>query len=392
MDNTSPPSASGRFGQIPSLQIVDDIVGVTDPVVRNLRITHAYHLLSVSLSKLTGDGANWCTFAVWASRQAGQTIRGEDLFDALERTLRARPDLTRGLSRTWRRLFLAALERPGSRRSRLLRLIGSGAFTRASQAVSRGNLKVFDEIGRLFADFIFLCGESPPAPDALATFLGKLRLGDPPEGQEFLRRAFSHYAAALRTSDLPLRAELLLLANLEIGLHEQTRLQPEILEALDAPFTATMELGRDLLDVLLPRSVGWVGVVREPLAALLGTTGRLTEYSLRQLLRHLLTESFITLSLPGGVVHLGRDLQGDFPESLLNPTTAELLEILDRFKPVSNDPDGSGADDWSVLDQRMILITRLFRSRHEHRELFGAPFTPEQVQAFEAGRLPDGEF
>jgi len=24
-------------------------------------------------------GANWCTFATWASRQAGQTIRQEDL-------------------------------------------------------------------------------------------------------------------------------------------------------------------------------------------------------------------------------------------------------------------------------------------------------------------------
>lgn len=392
MDNTAPISASDRIPQIPSLQIVDQIVGITDPVVRNLRITHAYHLLSAGLGKLTGDGANWCTFAVWASRQAGQTIRGEDLFDALERTLRARPDLTKGLSRVWRRLFLAALERPDSRRSRLLRIIGSGAFTRASDAVSRGNRKLFDEIGREFVHFISLCGESPPTPDALAAFLGNLRPGDPPEGQELLRRAFSHYAVALQTPDLRLRAELLLLANLEIGLHEQTRLQPEILEALNAPFTATMELGRNLLEVLFSGSTGWAGVVRAPLAAVVGATGRLTEYSLRQLLRHLLTESFMTLSLPGGVVHLGRDLRGDFPESLLSPTTAELVEILNRFQPASDDADGAGADDWSILDQRMILITRLFRLRHEERDLFGAPFTPEQVQAFEAGRLPDGEF
>src|SRR4051812_50188242 len=32
-----------------------------------------------------GVGANWCTYATWASRQAGSTIRGEDLGDDLQR-------------------------------------------------------------------------------------------------------------------------------------------------------------------------------------------------------------------------------------------------------------------------------------------------------------------
>ena len=31
----------------------------------------------------SGQGANWCTFATWASRQAGATIRGEDALDLL---------------------------------------------------------------------------------------------------------------------------------------------------------------------------------------------------------------------------------------------------------------------------------------------------------------------
>src|SRR5207237_8919662 len=30
-----------------------------------------------------GQGANWCTYATWASRQAGRTIRGEDLLEHL---------------------------------------------------------------------------------------------------------------------------------------------------------------------------------------------------------------------------------------------------------------------------------------------------------------------
>lgn len=37
----------------------------------------------------TGPCANGCTFATWASRQAGRTIRGEDLMEELERRIGA---------------------------------------------------------------------------------------------------------------------------------------------------------------------------------------------------------------------------------------------------------------------------------------------------------------
>ena len=45
---------------------------------------------------------------------------------------------------------------------------------------------------------------------------------------------------------------MLLLANLEIGYHEQTRLQPEIVAALDAPIYDPAELRRRLLAELFP--------------------------------------------------------------------------------------------------------------------------------------------
>ena len=51
---------------------------MAEPVVRNLRITQCYHALSAAVAERISPGANWCTFATWASRQAGQTIRGED--------------------------------------------------------------------------------------------------------------------------------------------------------------------------------------------------------------------------------------------------------------------------------------------------------------------------
>jgi hypothetical protein len=53
---------------------VRQIAGLRDPVIRNLRITECYARLAAGVQS---GGANWCTFATWASKQAGQTIRKE---------------------------------------------------------------------------------------------------------------------------------------------------------------------------------------------------------------------------------------------------------------------------------------------------------------------------
>src|SRR5262249_57344849 len=58
-----------------------------------------------------------------------------------------------------------------------------------------------------------------------------------------------------------------LLANLKIGLHEQTRLQPQIAAAVDAPLTTAADLGARVLHVLLPGSPRWPSSVHRPTAA-----------------------------------------------------------------------------------------------------------------------------
>ena len=117
------------------------------------------------------------------------------------------------------------------------------AFELASDAVARGNRKVFAEIGLEFARYLHEC-DADAAPDSadVAAFLDGLRPGDPPDGQRYLRQAFTRYQQQRFEPDPKRRAELVVLANLEIGLHEQTRLQPEIGEALDAAAT-TEETG-----------------------------------------------------------------------------------------------------------------------------------------------------
>ncbi len=92
----------------PDTAEVKAIVAVEDAVIRNLRITECYAQLSAAMRAQVGEGANWCTFATWASRQAGCTIRGEDLGDRLS-------DLARG-GWTLRHPVRSSVARPAAAR------------------------------------------------------------------------------------------------------------------------------------------------------------------------------------------------------------------------------------------------------------------------------------
>ena len=78
-------------GAVPDVAAVRRIAAIGDPVLRNLEITYCYSRLAAAVARRTGAGANWCTFATWASRQAGSTIRGEDAEAFLRARLRLGP-------------------------------------------------------------------------------------------------------------------------------------------------------------------------------------------------------------------------------------------------------------------------------------------------------------
>jgi hypothetical protein len=343
----------------PGPQEISRITVIADPVIRNLEITECYSRLAAAAAERGGGGSNWCTFATWASRQAGRTIRGEDLIDQLARELGRDAELLHPVQSAWRWLLRHGLLRPGTRLGRLLARLHTpfDAFELAGDAVARGNRKVFEEIGLAFAQY--LC-----APD-FSAFVAGLRPGPPPDGQEYLRAAFGRYEQARAVGDPKQRAELAVLANLEIGLHEQTRLQPEIREALDAAVAPAAGLWRRIL--------GW------PL-----------QRKLTQLSRQAITGSLMVLTLPGTVLFLGRNLEAEYPEVLRTLENADLERLLARFEPVPPAVDDSGAHDWSELRQRMHYIVHLFRAYHERGDLTSPPFTPEQVERFRAGVLPDG--
>jgi hypothetical protein len=318
------------------------IGAIESPALRNLEITYAYSRLAAATAERTGAGANWCTFATWASRQAGRTIRGEDLEQQLRTRLLAPRELLRPLTSLWRWLLRRGLLNPTSRLGRIVGRLHTpfDAFELASDAVARGNKKVFDEIGFEFARFL---ERVPPGDEAaLEAFLRDVH--------EDLRSPFTRYH---RDGENP---QSLLLANLAIGLHEQTRLQPEIGEALDAPY-------KTALPIIGPQKLA------------------------SKLARELITANLMVLSLPGRVLALGANLPDPMPDAV----EPELVALIARYEPPAGTIDDCGAHDWSELHQRMHYISHLFRAFASTPTLSDAPFTSAQVELILAGSIPDGE-
>ncbi|HTG43028.1 MAG TPA: hypothetical protein VK633_00730 [Verrucomicrobiae bacterium] len=379
----------------PSVDEIDRIARLADPVVRNLQITQCYYELSRALRQLSGAHANWCAFAAWASKQAGQTIRGEDLLRSFQDQFSTSPELATAAGRIVKVVARLGIrwEAPALRGQILTLLNPAAAFARASEAVARGNRKVFEEIGREFSRYLATFAEDASYdPDKTSRFCAELSPGDPPEGQCLLRDAFAAYSEARFHPDDDVRSELNFFANLLAGFHEQTRLQPEIFEALNAAI-GTAEVRSSLLQLLLP---GFYLRLRHGVARLLGRKLPLDEAidlllgeASRQI-RQVITQHLMTLHLSGEVLHLGRDLPASFPQPLGPIANAKLKELLGRIDPTLDTVAESGARDWANFDDRMHFITDFFRCYHARSALFDPPFTDEQVLEVRVGRRPAG--
>jgi hypothetical protein len=391
------PQRAGRMGEgvnvtVPTVNEVDAIGAIGDPVLRNLRITQCYHELSSAVAERISPGANWCTFATWASRQAGQTIRGED-FERTANDIFGSPEIVELIAGVAR---IAAREMGGTAHTTLPAAIRrivdpEAALRRAADAVAVGNRKVFVEIGREFARWRTTAAATG-APDAAATatFCGSLRPGDPPDGQQRLRDAFIAYGEACTAPNDHARASLLLFGNLLIGMHEQTRLQPEIRTSLDASLDAE-SIRAQIVALMLPAE--WLRartrisrLTGRPLPADIAIAALVAAVQRR--LRLVLTDLLMTLHMPGAVLRLGSDVPGEFPAELRTLEHPGLRALLASVDPTPDTTARSGATDWADLPERMHYIADLFRCWHARGELFSPPFTAAEVVAMREGRRP----
>jgi len=376
----------------PRVEDVRRIAAMDNPVIRNLEITECYAELSAAMRPRTGGAADWCTFATWASRQAGSTIRGEDLLDLLAQHLGTRSWLLAPLASASRVLLRKGLFQPDTALGRAIREIHTpfDAFERASAHVASGNLEVFAEIGAEFARFFATvpADAREDSPECLA-FAAGLTPGPPPGGQDYLREAFAHYQRQRRDADPSSRASWMLLANLKIGLHEQTRLQPQIAAAVDAPIDTADDLGDRVLHALIPESRSWSHVVHGPLSALAGLVARRISREATKVTRDVVTAKLMILELPGTVLFLGRGIESPVPAALGSPLPF-LASFVTDYDPCPPGGTACGATDWCDLRQRMHYIVHLFRSYAQDATLSSRPFSADQIAAFRAGRIPDG--
>jgi hypothetical protein len=339
----------------PDLQAqIEEAVGIANPVLCNLRITLAHYELSGALHEIIGadSGANFHTWAVWGSKQAGETIREQDIPYLPRAGLGVGAVLGAGAGR--------ALT-PGARRGRRVAaaLVGASAGAAALGAAGRGllggaakqilggNVTVLADIGRQTARFVeSFSRASDRTEDRLEKFLAGLRPGPAMSGgQDLLRGAYRHYFAASDDANVDQRDEFMLCANLLAILHEHERLEPYIDGSVPFPF------------------------------------------------RRFVTAHLLGFTVGAEAMRVSRDVPGVFPETLRTIETPELQSLLDGPGGWDRTPDcveGSGAHDWTKLSDRMNFIVDLFRTRQRDPELFKAPFEGWQREMIAAGEVPGG--
>lgn len=341
------------------LMSIQSILDLNDPELRNLKITQCYHDLSRDIASLIRqDNANWCTFATWASKTAGRFVRNNTLSKSLLDALNQ--------SRRYAFVF-AGLDT-------LALLDPVHAVIKAiSRDITIGNLKVFAELGPIFERMVsaFRGGTN------LNNLLNSLQQGTTAAGgQDALRSAITHFHEAMQEPDPTRKAEKILLANAQIGEHEQIRLQPHIKGALDAPIAQTL------------RSLALANKDIEPLLAPLVDP-------IAQSWREIVTSFLMQLTLPDGPLQLGAGLQPPpgqsslFPPALQQINDNDLRTLLVRYGALN--AVNSGTADWADLDQRMRFILTFFRSWQQHPRLFTQPFTDVQRREIDAGRMPTGD-
>ena len=369
---------------------VGRIAALDDPVFRNLWITTAYHDLAQGMARLFGElDVSWSTFATWASKTAGLSIRKDVLGQLVNATLSRSAVADRVATR------ISLDGHPGLSHLDIAAGV-SGAIDDAIAAVSRhiaeGNLKVFQELGPLFARTVaaFVAGPATDTArrDGLLASIAAVD-GDAEAGAS-LRTAFAAYCAAMVEPDRRVRAERIFLANALIGLVEQTRLQPDIEDALNVLFQESFTAW---LDHTLNRTVRlrpMRHVFEAAFAALLP--------EIEHAWRAAVTEHLMTLITPTGHLNLGRDVPSPgggrplFPADLASPLDPAVVDLLFRYDRTGGTGIGSGARDWADVADRMGYIVNLFRSRQQDASLLGtAPFSDAQWTVMQAGHVPPGQ-
>lgn len=366
----------------PSLQDIENTVAMNgDPILRNLMITQGYYALSGAMSTMVGGGSvSWCGFASWSSKTIGVSIREANMSN---RGLLA-------ITHSW--IYQETIQRLVN----LLKaagVIGIDPFDNViTQALDdgidnlkQGNAEVYGEIAALYTRLVSALGNDVNLDlTRLAPVIAYLD-SKPSEqgGQALLRVAAENYYRARFETDPSLKAQLVLLANAQVGKHEQMRLQGCLEDFLGG------SLEQRIVEHAQQQCHGIteLEIAVTPIARAAGKFAK-AEWT------KLLTDLALHLNLPGNEkLHLRSDVPPPpgkplYPPDLEKLNNPDALAILKEFGADTPNAIGTGATDWSNLVQRMHYILVLFRSRQLESILLSEAFSDPQQSDLAAGRMP----
>ena len=403
---------------------------MSNPILRNLRITLAYYDLSQRLAARTGgDVINWCSMACWSSKSVGTYIRSDELPPELRAVLASHADVNA-------RITDAAPGAAADDGANQLERVAREVLADVSQYLVVGNKIVFAEVGGVFNAFADrFPPPTPPATirrsknswqrSALVTLspigsrwilTARTLMTAQQGGQGWLASAARHYYEAAYTQDPKSRAELVLLGNGEIGMHEQTRLDPYLAGSMDAPSVADVVSNR-WKTALLNRVVEHEarGRLESKLTEILSDLGKLRAFE------DFSTRTMMSLQLPGQLVHMGHDLPAPLGSPLYPPIVEDLQhpmlrEVFQKFRIPNRHPprqlrlagrlreisdkigehpqhhrlSGQPRRIGPIIHSGCASFFPLFRSRHQTMGLLGKPFTDDQIQSIRQRIVPPG--
>ncbi len=355
-------------------EYIQSIIERDNLVVRNLQVTQGYYRLSQGMKRyMSGTNVNWCAFATHASKTAGQALRHE-LMPGLLKSAMIR---MAGYDNTFV-FFGEELGNPdqlltGESNSRL-----GKALRQVSLLISDGNITVFRELALPFASFINTFKRDWIYDEGkLLAFLDEnLQAGPLSEGgQDYLIEAFAAYYSARFETDVKKKSEYVLQGNLLVGLHEQTRLQPQIEQSMSVPLEmfSDSSRGSDARKRALDRQ----------------------STATRKLIARAITQMMMSITLPSRELKLSQNIIAptgviSYPKDLLQISSPRCLELVRMFETGQDTLSGSGAENWASLSDRMSFVVDFFRSHQQYDRMWEAPFLPQQVPVIESGQFPAG--
>ena len=353
---------------------IQSIIDSKNLVVRNLQVTQGYYRISSALKKcVSSKNVNWTSFATHASKTAGQALRHE-LMPGLMKSAMIRMSgydntymfFSEGLGSGDLPLFEDQNTRLGE------------AFRQVSMLISDGNITVFDELAWPFTSFINTFKDDWGYDTGkLQGFLDEHLVKGPLSegGQDYLAEAFTAFYNARYETRAKAKAEYVLQGNLLVGLHEQTRLQPQIEQAMAVP-----------LDLFSDTSKG-NGESKKSF--------KQQPAMMRKIIAKAFTQMMMSITLPSRELKLGETVIAptgvtSFPSDLITIENPRCLELVRMFETNQDTLSGSGADNWSSLRDRMSFVVDFFRSHQQYKRLWESPFNEQQAPVIESGHFPAG--